>query len=326
MNRRAALVALASSVVTVAHVRAQTVSKVPRVVVLSFGSAQAQISREGQAAFETGLRDLGWEPGSTISVEYRWAGASTDRLSRHVAEVLQLAPDVIVVRTGQAQRTITRATRAIPIVLGGAVDPEAQGFVKTLSRPGGNVTGLSLQLNELIPKRIELLKEAFPRLLRVGVLTSPSTFNWNRADAAARVLGLEIQRLVIKSAAELAQAFSTIARSPASAVVVSSDGGATLDQEISQLVSLAAAHRLPTIYAWRQHVEAGGLMTYSVDLVDVQRQAARFVDKILKGAKPADLPVEQPTKFELIINLKTAKALGFTIPKSLLVQADQVIE
>jgi putative ABC transport system substrate-binding protein len=286
------------------------------------------MSRDGQAAFESGLRDLGWTPGSTISVEYRWAAGNADQLAKHVAELVRSAPTVIVARTGEAQRAITRATRTIPVVLGGATDPEASGFVKSLSRPGGNVTGLSLQGDDLIPKRLELLKEAVPSLHRIAVLTSPSSaFAWTReAEAAARALSLEVQRVVTQSAGELPQVFSTISRSVASAVVVSSDGGGTLDREISQLVSLAARYRLPAIYAWRQHVEAGGLMTYTVDIANVQRQAARYVDKILKGATPADLPVEQPTKFELIINLKTAKALGLAVPPSVLLQADHIIE
>jgi len=321
-------VVLAVALVAPLATWAQTPSKVARVSVVWFGHADAKISREGQTAFEKGLRELGWAPESTIVVEYRWADGSTEQLDKHVAEIARSAPDVIVARTGQAQRAIIQATKTVPIVLGGASDPVAQGFVKSLARPGGNVTGLSLQLNELIPKRIELLKEALPQLQRVAVLASPSLqFPWTaEADAAARVLGLDIQRVVIRSRGELPQAFSTISRGRASAVVISADGGATLDREISQLVSLAAAHRLPAMYAWRQHVEAGGLMAYAVDLADVQRQAARFVDKILKGAKPADLPVEQPTKFELVINLKTAKALGLAIPQSLLLQATEVIE
>jgi ABC-type uncharacterized transport system substrate-binding protein len=327
MDRRAALIALASATFAARHTWGQTSAQVPRVSVVSFGHADAQVSREGQAAFEAGLRELGWMPGSTIAVEYRWAAANNDQLARHVAEVIRSAPDLIVARTGRAQRAISEATKAIPIVLGGAADPVAQGFVKGLARPGGNVTGLSLQDRELIPKRIELLKEVLPRLQRVAVLASPSSFfPWTpEADAAARTLGLDVQRVVIRSAAELPQAFSTIGRGRAGAVVVSSDGGATLDREISQLVSLAAAHRLPAIYAWRQHVDAGGLMTYTVDLADVQRQAARFVDKILKGTKPADMPVEQPTKFELVINLNTARSLSLAIPPALLQRADRLI-
>jgi putative tryptophan/tyrosine transport system substrate-binding protein len=307
---------------------AQTPAKVPRVSVVSFGHVDALVSRDGKAAFEAGLREAGWMPESTIAVKYYWANADRDQLARHVAEIVRSAPDLIVARTGQAQRAISGATSTIPIVLGGAADPVAQGFVKSLARPGGNVTGLSLQDRELVPKRIELLKEILPHLKRVAVLASPSSyFPWTpEANAAVRALGLDVQRLTIKSPAELPQAFSTIGRSRAGAVVVSSDGGATLDREISQLVSLAAAHRLPAIYAWRQHVESGGLMTYTIDLADVQRQAARYVDKILKGAKPADLPVEQPTKFELVINFQTAKALGLTIPQTLLQRADQVIQ
>src|SRR5262245_64870633 len=203
MRRIGLAVVLAVALVAPLATWAQTPSKVPRVSVVSFGHADARVSREGQTAFEKGLRELGWAPESTIVVEYRWADASREQLARHVAEVLRSAPDVIVARTGQAQRAIIQATKTIPIVLGGAADPVTQGFVKSIARPGGNVTGLSLQDRELVPKRVELLKELVPRLQRVAVLASPSSyFPWTpEADAAARVLGLNVRRVVIRSPA-----------------------------------------------------------------------------------------------------------------------------
>ena len=328
MDRRVVLITLGSSLLAVRRAAAQTPAPPPKVAVLSFGFAGGQISREGQAAFETGLRELGWTTGSTIAVEYRWADNNHEQLARHVAELVRSVPDVIVVRTGVAQQAVTRATTTIPIVLGGATDPVAQGFVQSLARPGGNVTGLSLQLAELLPNRIELLKEAVPKLQRVALLAGRTTSVplTPGVDRAARVLGLEVQHVTISTAEELPQAFSTISRGQSGAVVVHADGGGPLDREITRVVSLAATHRLPAIYAWRQHVEAGGLMAFAVDIADIQRQTARFVDKILKGTKPADVPVEQPTRFELVINLSTARNLALTIPQSLLQRADHLIK
>jgi putative ABC transport system substrate-binding protein len=328
MDRRAVLVTLGSSLLVVRRAAAQTPAKLPRVAVLSFGFAGAPISAQGQAAFETGLRELGWTPGSTIAVEFRWADNNHQQLARHVAELVRSVPDVVVVRTGVAQQALTKATTTIPIVLGGATDPVAQGFVQSLARPGGNVTGLGLQLVELLPKRIELLKEAVPKLQRLALLTGrtisvPLTPD---VDRAARALGLEVQRVTVSTAEELPQAFSTISRRQSGAVVVHADGGGPLDREVTRVVTLAATHRLPAMYAWRQHVDAGGLMAFAVDIADIQRQTARFVDKILKGTRPADIPVEQPTKFELVINLGTARSLALSIPQSLLQRADHLIQ
>jgi putative ABC transport system substrate-binding protein len=328
MERRAVLITLGSSLLAVRRAAAQAPAKRSRVAVLSFGFAGAPISAQGQAAFETGLREIGWIPGSAITVEYRWADNNHEQLARHVAELVRSVPDVIVARTGVAQQAVTKATTTIPIVLGGATDPVAQGFVQSLARPGGNVTGLGLQLVELIPKRIELLKEAVPKLQRVALLTGRTISVPLRPsiDGAARALGLEVQHLTVSTAEELPQVFSTISRRQSGGVVVHADGGGPLDREVSRVVSLAATQRLPAMYAWRQHVEAGGLMAFAVDIVDIQRQTARFVDKILKGTKPADIPVEQPTKFELVINVSAARNLALTIPPSLLQRADHLIQ
>lgn len=329
MNRRAVLITFGSSLLAGSRVGAQPQAKLPRVAVLSFGFASAPISAQGQTAFETGLRELGWTVGSTITVEYRWADNNRERLARHVAELVRSVPDVIVVRTGVAQQAVAKATSTIPIVLGGATDPVAQGFVRSLARPGGNVTGLGLQLVELLPKRIELLKEAVPKLKRLALLTGRTIsvpLTLDVVDRAARALGLEVQHITVSTAEELPQAFSTISRRQLGAVVVHADGGGPLDREVTRVVSLAATHRLPTMYAWRQHVEAGGLMALAVDIADIQRQTARFVDKILKGTKPADIPIEQPTKFQLVINLNAAGKLALTLPQSVLQRADHLIQ
>jgi putative ABC transport system substrate-binding protein len=213
-------------------------------------------------------------------------------------------------------------------VLSGAADPVATGFVKSLPRPGGNVTGFSLQIFELFAKQLEVLKQAVPKLQQVGVLVPPgvSSASSTAIDGAARLLRLKIQYATVASAAELPEAFSAMSRARAGAVMVTPGPGGPLDKEVKQLVALPAKHRLPTMYTWRYFVEAGGLMAYAVDLIDIYRQSARFVDKILKGTKPADIPVEQPSKFEFVINLKTARALGLAIPQPVLQRADRLIE
>lgn len=328
MDRRVVLITLGSCLLVVRRAAAQTPAKPPRVAVLSFGFAGGQISRDGQTAFETGLRELGWTPGSTIAVEYRWADNNHEQLARHVAELVRSVPAVIVVRTGVAQQAVTRATTTIPIVLGGATDPVAQGFRPEpppawwqCHRPGPS-TGRTAPQADRAPEGGGTEAPALRTAGRPHYLI-PLTPG---VDRAARVLGLEVQHVTISTAEELPLAFSTISRGRSGAVVVHADGAGPLDREITRVVSPAATHRLPAIYAWRQHVEAGGLMAFAVDIADIQRQTARFVDKILKGTKPSDIPVEQPTKFELVINLSTARNLALTIPQSLLHRADRLIK
>jgi putative ABC transport system substrate-binding protein len=278
--------------------------------------------------FRQGLRDLGWVEGQNIVVEYRWAEGQFDRLPLMVEELVRLKVDLIVAPTSIYTEAAKRGTSRIPIVFVSHADPIASGHVTSLARPGSNATGLTIIMSETMAKSLELLKAAVPGLTRVAVIWDPATPSHRPALKAVAdmggALGLHLQTLPVRSATEFGSAFSAIAQERAGAVLVLSTplfmGGA------KRLAELALAHRLPTMFGPREHVESGGLLSYSPDRADLYRRAATYVDKILKGAKPADLPVQQATKFELTINLKTAKALGLTIPPSLLLRADEVIE
>jgi len=275
------------------------------------------------------MRDLGYVEGRNVLIEYR--SADLDRLPATAAELVALKVDVIVVPAPPQARAVMQATRAIPIVFAAAGDPVASGLVESLARPAGNLTGLSTLTPELVGKRLELLKQAVPGATRFAVLWQPGGSSERRdkdmlksAEATAQALGVRLQLHEARGPADLNRAFSEMTRAHADALIVLTSS--VFFGERRRLVDLAAKNRLPTVYPWREGVDAGGLMAYGSDLADLSRRAATYVDKILKGAKPGDLPVEQPTKFELVINLKTAKALGLTIPPSLLARADQVID
>ncbi len=278
--------------------------------------------------FRQGLRDLGWVEGKNIVVEYRWAEGRFDRLPVLAEELVRLKVDVIVAPTSIYAAAAKRATSTIPIVFASHADPIGSGHVASLARPGGNITGLSLMMTETNVKGLELLKETVPGLSRVAVIWDPATPSHGpglrAVEAASPVLGLRAQSVAVRSATEFDSAFSAIVRERAGGVLVLSTplfmGGAR------RLAELALKHKLPTMFGPREHVEAGGLMSYSPDRADLYRRAATYVDKILKGAKPADLPVQQPMRFELVINMKTAKALGITFPPTILVRAEQVIQ
>jgi ABC-type uncharacterized transport system substrate-binding protein len=306
--------------------KAQQGAKIPRIGILwgyspSVGSVFAD-------AFRQGLRGLGYVEGRTILLEERWAEGKFDRLPSLAGKLVRLNVDVIVTASTPAVQAAQQATRTIPIVMTLVTDPVESGIVASLARPGRNVTGLSLMHPELSAKRVALLKEVVPKLSRVAVLWSPSTASYRKVlgetQTAAHALGLQLRAVEVRDPTDFDSAFSAIARERAGALVVLPD--ALFRDQQRRILDLAAKSRLPAIYWSRDLVEAGGLMAYGANFPDVFRQAATFVDKILKGAKPADLPVEQPAKFELVINLKTAKALGLTIPQSLLVRADQIIE
>jgi putative ABC transport system substrate-binding protein len=275
------------------------------------------------------LYELGWVEGKNLLVEPRFAEGSPDRLPGLAADLVRANVDVIVAISPPAIRAAKDATRVIPVVMAfSGIDPIKAGFVASLARPGGNVTGLSILATDVTVKRLQVLKEALPRATRVTVLVNPR--NPSTAEqlgalrAAAPALGLEVQPVQVERSGEYADVFAAIARTRADAIIVPSDPEFFRDRR--GLVDLAAQRRTPASYEWREFVEIGGLMSYGSNLGDLAARVAVYVDKILRGAKPADLPVEQPTKFELAINLKTAKALGLTIPPSLLQRADQVIE
>ncbi len=303
---------------------AQQPAKIPKIGLLFLLSGP----NPNVDAFQQGLRELGWIEGQNIAIEYRWAAGREDRLPALAAELVRLKVAVIVTAATPTIRAAGQATRTIPIVAAAMADPMATELIASLGRPGGNVTGLSLLTTDLAGKRLQLLKEVAPHATRVAVLAlqgSPATaFLFREVEAAARVMGIQPQLFAVRGPQEFESAFAAMRRGRTGALIVQAS---PLSIEYrAEIAILAAKHKLPAIYKVRTFAEVGGLMSYGPDLADMYRRAATYVDKILKGAKPADLPVEQPTRFELVLNLKTAKALGLTIPQSVLIRADQVIQ
>ena len=315
---------------------AQKSEKLPHVGILGLGptpSPQELAKSVSTNPFWQSMRQLGWVDGQNMVVERRF-GESPDQLRRGAAELVRLKVDVLFVSSAGLAKILQLETKTIPIVVGRADnDLVAAGLVDSLARPGGNITGSQLLNDELIPKRLELLKALLPNLSKVALLREDVTTSvlpqiLDRYDqsitSAARSLGIEVHTFIVRRAGDLAPAFLGMKKNHDQGVVVAS--AAFMFVHRKAVIDLAAAHRIPAIYELQVFVEPGGLMSYGVNASEMQRRAAVYVDKILKGAKPADLPIEQPTKFELVINLKTAKALGVTIPQSLLLRADHLIE
>jgi putative ABC transport system substrate-binding protein len=296
---------------------------VARIGSLRTGGAAGARQRE---AFRQGLRDLGYVEGRNVVIEYRGDEGKLERLPAYMTELVALKVDVIVVAGTLQALAAKQATTTLPIVFTSVGDPVASGLVTSLGRPGGNATGLSTLAPELVGKCLEQLKQAVPGVSRVSVLRDERTGQilLKEAEVAARALGVQLQVVEARGPAEFDRAFSDMTRARAGALAVLPTP--MFFSERRRLVDLAAKNRLPTVFPYREFVDAGGLMAYGPNLADLSRRAATYVDKILKGANPGDLPVEQPTKFELVINLKTAKALGLTIPPSLLQRADEVIQ
>jgi putative ABC transport system substrate-binding protein len=305
---------------------AQQAGKVYRIGFLGSASAEG-VYTDLLQGLRAGLRELGYVEGRIV-FEYRFTEGKYDRLPGVAAELVRSKVDVILAHGSPAIRAAKQATSIIPIIMIGAGDPVGTGFVASLARPGGNITGVSTIDAVLAAKRLQLLKELLPKLSRVAVLRNPANpvaeLQFRETQAAARSLGIEIQVFDVRDRKELESAFSVIAKARADALTVIADPLFLSQQK--QLANLAIAKRLPSVFARNENVEVGGLMSYGPTLADQFRQAVTYVDKILKGAKPGDLPVEQPTRTYLVINLKTAKALGLTIPPSLLGRADQVIQ
>jgi ABC-type uncharacterized transport system substrate-binding protein len=305
---------------------AQQPEKVYRIGVLVLAPLSARPQQ--WEAFRQGLREHGYLEGRNVVIEFRSADGKPERLAELAAQLTQASMDVIVGSGTPPVQALQGATRTIPIVMANVGDPVGAGIVGSLARPGGNITGLSLLATELSAKRLELLKEALPRLARVAVLWNPNNasvhLKFRETVSAARLLGLQLQSLEARVPGDLETQFQAAARVRTDALITADDQ--FLSSQRVKIVSLAMHHRLPVASEFREFAEAGGLCSYGPSLTDLARRTAIYVDRILKGAKPADLPVEEPTKFELVINLKTAKALGLTIPRSLLLQADQVIE
>jgi putative ABC transport system substrate-binding protein len=330
LSRRAfisSLAALAAGSVTALkphNARAQQPGSPRRIGVLAGGFTPE--NKEAQA-FRQGLRDAGYAEGRDVVIEWRYVGGDYARVPALVADLVQLKVDVIVVTNTPAALAVKRATSTIPIVLASVGDPVGSGLVTSLAHPGSNVTGLSLMIAELSAKRLQLLKEAIPRLTRVAVLWNPDTPPHTKVvedlKAGAPSLSIELKFVSARTPAEFGPAFSAVSRAHAQALYVLEDP--VFFTHRMTLLKLALKARLPVLYGERNFPDAGALMSYGPNTEDLFRRSAGYVDKILKGAKPGDLPIEQPTKFELVVNLKTAKALGITIPQSILLRADEVI-
>jgi putative ABC transport system substrate-binding protein len=312
---------------TVTRSDAQQPERIPRIGDLAGPSATFFSAR--LESIRQGLRELGYVEGKNILFEYRYAEGKLDRLPDLAAELVRLKVDLIVTASDPAILAAKKASPTIPIVFGAAADPVGSGFVSSLARPGGNITGLSVMSPDLDGKRLELLKEAFPTVARVAFLwQSSSDSRGNPAftdmELAAKTLGLKLQSLPVRGLDDFESAFARLKKEGAEALITTS--GPLLSTQQREVLAFAAKNRLPAIYPASEFVEAGGLMSYAPNYTDLWRRAATYVDNILKGAKPSDLPVEQPTKFELIINLKAAKQIGLTIPPNVLVRADRVIK
>jgi putative ABC transport system substrate-binding protein len=318
-------VLLAIFLLSICLVEAQQTNKIPRVGILEPGRSTQSICKDG---FRQGLSDLGYVEKQNILLEYRYAESKPDRLSDLAGELVQLKPDVIWTHSPPSVLTAKRATATIPIVVGVARDLVEQGIVSSLARPGGNITGMELRDSEIIGKRLELLKQTLPKASRVAVLVNPNDPSHahvpGNIEPEARALGLQLQRLEASGPQAFDKAFSAMVQGRADALLLPES--AMLSENRRRIFELAMSKRLPTAAGGPHFAEAGSLLSYGANVRDICRRSAIFVDKILKGAKPADLPVERPSKFELVINLKTAKQIGLTIPQSVLYRADKVIK
>jgi putative tryptophan/tyrosine transport system substrate-binding protein len=306
--------------------RAQQAGKIPRVGFM--GNSTAALEANLVGPFRDGLRELGYQEGRNVVIEYRWAEGNYERFPALVAELLAVPVDVVVTAGTPATLAVKKATSTMPLVMIAVGDPGGTGVVPSLARPGGNVTGLSSIAPDLEGKRLELLREVIPKLSHVALFLNPlnpfHTASMRQAFAAAQALGIKLQPLEVRTSGELDGAFAAIVREKPDALLILADRVFLHDRK--RIMDFATEHRLPSVNAYRELVEAGGLMSYGPSYEDMHRRAADFVDKILKGAKPGDLPVEQPTKFTLILNLKAARALGIDVPPMLLARADEVIE
>jgi putative ABC transport system substrate-binding protein len=296
-----------------------------------FTAAFAADDQEGLArvgALLQGLQQLGWTIGRNVRIEYRWGAGDAERTRKYAAELAALSPDVILTSGSATIGPLLQATRTVPVVFVNVSDPVGSGFVDSLVRPGGNATGFIQFEFGLSGKWLELLKQIAPGVMRAAVIRDPAISaglgQWGALQTAAPSLGVELTPVNVRDAGEIERAVATFARQPDGGLIVTGSAAAAFHRNL--IVALAARHKLPAVYYARHFVAAGGLISYAPDIVDQYRQAASYVDRILKGEKPADLPVQAPTKFELVINLKTAKALGLEVPPTLLARADEVIE
>jgi putative tryptophan/tyrosine transport system substrate-binding protein len=331
VRRRQFITLLGAAAVWPIAVRAQG-ERVRRIGVLMYTTADEPASQARIAALQQGLQQAGWSVGRNLRIDTRWSAGDAARLRKDAADLVALGPDLIVAGVGPTTQALQQASRTVPIVMAQAVDPVGSGLVRSLARPGGNTTGFTQFEYGLSGKWLELLREIAPQVKRVGVVRDQQAgtgsvvgiAQWAVIQAFASGLGVELSPISLRIATDAENEMTALAQGPNAGLIVVVGTVTTMRHEI--LISLAARHRLPAIYPYRFYVEAGGLLSYGPNLIDLYRRAASYVDRILKGEKPADLPVQAPTTYELVINLKTAKALGLEVPPTLLARADEVIE
>jgi putative ABC transport system substrate-binding protein len=329
MNRRGFITLLGGAAVWPLAVRAQQVERVRRIMFLH-GLAESDAEAQARvAAFREGLETLGWTESRNVQIKHRFSGADVARIQTYTGELVASAPDVIAASGTPVIAALKQATRTIPIVFSVVNDPAGQGFVASLARPGGNITGFSYVDFPMIGKWLEILKEAAPGVSRMALMFNPQTAPYypvflREFGATATPLAVELSAMPVRNEAEIEAAATAFAREPGGGLIAAPDP--FINTHRGLIMALAQRHRLPTLFGFRQHVREGAMMSYGPDSVDIVRRSASYVDRILKGEKPADLPVQAPTKYELAINLRTAKALGIEVPPTLLARADEVIE
>ncbi len=328
-TRRREFIALLGGAVAAGPVaaRAQQLERMRRIGVLMHTAADEPESQARLTAFMQGLQELGWAVGRNMRIDYRWSVGDSARLYKDAAELVALAPEVILGGVGATAAALQQASRTVPIVMAQGIDPVGNGYVESLARPEGNITGFIQFEYGLAGKWVELLKEVAPEITRVAVLREPGVAavgQWAMIQAVAQSFGAELKRIDLRDASEIERAITAFARSPNGGLIVAVSAASLTHRDL--IIRLAAQHRLPAVYAYRIFVTSGGLITYGPDIASLYRRAAGYVDRILKGEKAADLPVQAPTKYELVVNLKTAKALGLDIPATVLARADEVIE
>jgi ABC-type uncharacterized transport system substrate-binding protein len=328
MKRREFITLLGGAAAWPLAARAQQPDRVRRIGLLLGHAADDPESQARNAAFLRGLSELGWTVGRNVRIDYRWAAGDADNIRKYAAELVALAPDVILGAGNPIVAALQQATGTLPIVFAGVADPVGAGFVASLARPGGNVTGFTPFEFSISGKWLELLKELAPGVTRVAVVRDAAQVSggaqWGAIQAVAPSLGVELRPVGMRDAGEIESGVSAFAREPNGGLIATAGLLSVIHQEL--IVTLAARHKLPAVYYYRFFVTAGGLVSYGPDPHDQYRRAASYVDRILKGEKPADLPVQGPTKYELVINLKTAKSLGLEVPTTVLARADEVIE